>query len=405
MRGRALPAFFLANVLFGAGLFAHAFLYNFYLGALGAGEAAMGNAAAALTAGGLVALAPAGIAVDRLGARRAYAAAAVLAGAGLVAGAFVETRAAVWTAAFAAGAGTAAWRVAMGPLVMALTEPGQRERAFSWNVGLLVGSGALWTAAAGAIPERVSRWAGGDALLGLRVALLAGAAGTLLSGFVLLAAARRDAVPPPETRPRMSVRETLASLAVPPHVARLVALVGLWMVASGLVIPFFNLYFRRAHELPVERIGVLFAAAQAVTAVVVLASGEIAARRGARAVLAGWLLLFAPALWGLTLGPTLGLALALFLVQGFVPPATNPLIDQLLLERAPPERRGAVSSWRGVATEGSGFVAAAVGGVLLERGSFALLFGVSAAVGLVAAVGLLAALRAGRTRAAELAPA
>jgi hypothetical protein len=58
-----------------------------------------------------------------------------------------------------------------------------------------------------------------------------------------------------------------------------------------------------------------------------------------------------------------------------------------------------------VATEGSGFVAAAVGGVLLERGSFALLFGVSAAVGLVAAVGLLAALRAGRTRAAELAPA
>ena len=34
--------FFVANVLFGAGLFSHAFLYNFYLDELQLGESVMG---------------------------------------------------------------------------------------------------------------------------------------------------------------------------------------------------------------------------------------------------------------------------------------------------------------------------------------------------------------------------
>ena len=48
------------NVLFGGGLFIHAFLYNFHLEALHLDPQVMGYAAAALTAGGLVTLLPAG---------------------------------------------------------------------------------------------------------------------------------------------------------------------------------------------------------------------------------------------------------------------------------------------------------------------------------------------------------
>ena len=51
--------FLAANVLFGSGLFFHAFLYNFYLDKLGMSPAVMGRAAAALTTGGLVTLLPA----------------------------------------------------------------------------------------------------------------------------------------------------------------------------------------------------------------------------------------------------------------------------------------------------------------------------------------------------------
>jgi hypothetical protein len=40
------------------------------------------------------------------------------------------------------------------------------------------------------------------------------------------------------------------------------------------------------------------------------------------------------------------LAMMLFVLHGTIGPATNPLIDQLLLERVPAERHGVVASWR-----------------------------------------------------------
>ncbi|HEX5727303.1 MAG TPA: MFS transporter, partial [Longimicrobiaceae bacterium] len=181
---------------------------------------------------------------------------------------------------------------------------------------------------------------------------------------------------------------------VPPRLAALAGLVAAWMLASALVLPFFNLYFRREHDLPIGRIGVLFAGVQAVTALAIFVSGEAAARVGPRRTLAFWTLVFTPALWALAGAQGVGIAVALYFVQGIVPPATNPLIDQLLLERAPPGREGTVSSWRNAATDGAGLVGASLGGVVLERGSFQLLFGIAGGVALAAAVLLLGALRA-----------
>ena len=50
--------FVAGNVLFATGLIIHAFLYNFYLEALGVSATVMGHAAAALTAGSLLTLIP-----------------------------------------------------------------------------------------------------------------------------------------------------------------------------------------------------------------------------------------------------------------------------------------------------------------------------------------------------------
>lgn len=409
----ALTRFFAANVLFGSGLFAHGFLYNFYLAELRAGPAAMGAAAAALTAGGLAALAPAGVLVDRTGPRRAYLLAAVTAAAGLMAGAFAESLGALYAAAFVAGAGTAAWRVAMGPATLALASGPTQARAFSWNVGLLLASGAVWTWGAGAVPQLL-----GGGMPGVRAALAIGAAGTLLGGAVFATVrlpARTDAGPSTEsiesaestgsagTPSTPRIRGIVESLAVPAPVLARVALVALWMTAAALVIPFFNLYFQREHELPLSRIGGLMAAAQAVSAVAVFASGSLAARLGPARVLLGWVLLFAPAVWGLAGVAVLGPAIALYLVQGFAAPATHPLVDQLLLRGAPEDRRGAVSSWRNAATEGSGFAGAAIGGVLLERTSFPVLFGVAGTLGLAAGSALAASFLLRRERPAQAA--
>jgi predicted MFS family arabinose efflux permease len=169
--------------------------------------------------------------------------------------------------------------------------------------------------------------------------------------------------------------------------------IAVWMSAGALVIPFLNLFFHRVHGLSIERVGGLFALSQLMGAAVLFCNGELSARLGPVRVLTGWVILFGPLLWWLGNAEALGLAIVLFLLQSVVPPATNALIDQVLMERAPVERRGAVSSWRNAATEGSGLAGASAGGRLIERGSYDLLLGVAGAVALLGCTLLALAFR------------
>jgi len=404
--GRALPAFFGANVCFGAGLFFHGFLYNFYLTSLGRPESVMGLAAACLTAGGLVALLPAGTLVDRVGSKVAFYLAVAAASSGLALGAVVERPWAIYGAAALAGAGTVTWRVAMGPLLMGIASREERTRAFSWNVAFLVGSGALWMAAAGGVAGWLETAGGLSKLGATRWALLVGVGGTLLAAPVFAwgfsdregrSAGSAGLPRAPRLRP---FREMLA---LPPGLGWVVLVVCWWMIAPALVLPFFNLYFLQEHGLSVDRIGLFFGLAHGVTAVVILGSGELAARWSPTRLLAFWSLLFGPVLWVLAGANGLLAAGALYLIQGLVSPATNPLIDQIVLEMAPVERRGLVSSWRNAATEVGGVVGAGVGGFVLQAFSFDALFLGAGTLGLMAAGTLVAVVPSG-ARAASRAP-
>jgi len=384
--GRRLARVLTGNVLFGAGLFCHAFLYNFYLEALGHDESVMGLAAAALTAGGLCALVPAGRLVDRYGPARLMVGAVLLASAGLAAGALVELPGPIYASAFAAGLGTVTWRVATGPILMDVADGSLRSRAFSWNVGLLVGSGAAWMALAGAGSARLV--AGGLAPeAAYRTALLVGAVGTAVAGALFAPLARMAAPAAQHLRPERTRGGWLASDTR--FAARALPAVLVWMLAPALVAPFLNIYFNRVHALSVEQIGVAFGLAHAGTALVLVLSGEIAARGSPRVALALWTLTFAPAVWLLGAAHGVEWALLLYFVQGIASPAANPLIDELLLSSTPPERHGAVSSWRNATTEVAGIAGAAGGGLILRALPFGPLFTGAAAVGLAGAVLLL----------------
>jgi predicted MFS family arabinose efflux permease len=102
------------------------------------------------------------------------------------------------------------------------------------------------------------------------------------------------------------------------------------------------------------------------------------------------MLLFPLALLPLALALPLGAAIVLYGIQGIVPPATNPLLDEIVLQEADPALHGAASSWRNGATESAGLVGAAAGGMLLDHASFAVLFAVAAAVSLAGGGALVA---------------
>ncbi len=385
------------NVLFGTGLIFHAFLYNFYLEALHLSSDVMGDAAAALAAGGLVTLLPAGAFTDRAGPRAAVATAAVVLAAGLALGAVATTPFAVYAAAAVAGAGSGIWRVAMPPVLMGLTEPGTRARAFAWNVGMLIVWGGLGTAMAGATSEWLEGGWGFQHTAALRGALLLGAVGSAAS----LSVFRRLQMPA-----KGMLRTAPAAQSVPVGTSQqatrqmllLVGLVAVWMLGPALAAPFFNIFFAREHGVSIERIGLILAAANVCWALAVFASGEVARRIGVRRVLVVSLLFFAPAMWGLSFAGTVQLAVMLYLLQGLIAPVTNPLIDQWLLGQTPRERQGAVSSWRQVAADGSAMVGASVGGRLLEGGAFERLFTVAGAIGFLGGLGLIARARRGPGR-------
>ena len=383
------------NVLFGTGLIFHAFLYNFYLDALHLSSAVMGYAASALAGGGLVTLLPAGTLTDRAGPRATVTTAAVVLAVGLALGAVAATPLAVYAAAAVAGAGSGIWRVAMPPMLMGLTEPGTRARAFAWNVGLLVVWGGLGTALAGATSQWLERGWGFEQLAAVRGALLLGAVGSAASLLVF----RRSRVPEggapvaAAAEPAAQSARVGTSLLATRQLLLLVGLVAVWMLGPALAAPFFNIFFAREHRLSIERIGFILAAANVCWAIAVLASGELARRVGVRRLLVVSLLFFAPAMWGLSFAGNVELAVLLYWLQGLIAPVTNPLIDQWLLGQTPRERQGAVSSWRQVAADGSAMVGASVGGRLLESGAFGRLFAVAGAIGFVGGLGLIAGAR------------
>ena len=87
---------------------------------------------------------------------------------------------------------------------------------------------------------------------------------------------------------------------------------------------------------------------------------------------------------GLALASSAGLAAGCYLLQSLVSPAANPLLDQMLLESVPAERRGVVSSWRQAMASGGQILAQSLGGTVLAAGSFTILFAVAGSVGLAA---------------------
>jgi MFS family permease len=376
------------NLLFATGLIFHAFLYNFYLEALHLSPQVMGHAVTALTGGGLLALLPAGVFTDRAGPRTTAAAGAGVVALGLALGAIAAAPAGIYSAAALAGAGSALWRVATAPILMRVTAPRSRSRAFAWNVGLLVAWGGAGTAAAGAASHWLEAGAGLDRLSAIRVALLIGAAASALS-LPLFRSLRLGAAPdavrlPPAAASGGSVHPVSARTLLP-----LVGLVGLWMLGPAIAAPFLNIYFSRVHGIAIERIAFVFAAASWCWALAVIGSGEVARRVGVRRLLLAAPLFFAPAMGGLSAAGSMGLAVALYATQGLIAPMMNPLIDQWLLARTPPERQGAVSSWRQVAADASAMAGASLGGQVLAGAGFPALFLVAGGVGLVGAAALV----------------
>ena len=143
--------------------------------------------------------------------------------------------------AFLAGVATCLWFVCVPLVVAQLTTERNRPVAFSLTLGSTISMGVLAGLIGGSLP----------ALFGSKEIVLLLGCGLALLAVVPLAWLRLDGAKPG--------RRTFSRH---PFLLRFLAMLALWSFATGAFNPFFNVYFSRALNSPVEQIGWIFSVSQ-----------------------------------------------------------------------------------------------------------------------------------------------
>ncbi len=329
----------LALALIGVSYGAFSTLFTLYIVELGYDEGFLGLLVGVGSAAGALGALPAGMLSDRLGAHRG-----LLAGVALTAvGVLVEcTLTAAWpllAGAVVAALGVTLVYVAQAPFLAANSTERERTHLFSAAAAVLVAVSIVGSVVAGVLP---------DLLRALRpdLSLAAAYRATLLlsgavSGSCLLALRR---LRPPAAAPappgsREAVVACLASQAV-----RRLVLTGLLLaLGGGLVVPFFNVYFR-ARGADAGLVGAIRAVGIVVTVLGSLAAPWLGGRVGLVRGVVLARLMSAPFLLLMGAAPLLPAAIAAFAARTFLVYLSDPLHTDLSMRLVPERARATANS-------------------------------------------------------------
>ncbi|NLI77045.1 MAG: MFS transporter [Candidatus Riflebacteria bacterium] len=279
----ALRRMLAAQCLVGLGGGIFSVLFNLYLKSGGFQEDAIGRLLALQSLAAALASIPMGWVADRTSRRTAYLIGLSAISTGyFLASQTVETLPIV-LASVIAGCGNGAMMVAVQPFLQEHSHRRQRPYLFSLNFSLVLAMNILSGFLAGWLPGffRASGWVGPiDEHRSLQLSLVAGA------GFIFLALL-------PGGRLSKAAARTVAGGTAEPaagttaEAAQAWALVGRFMLTSaligagaGMIVPYFNLYFRDWTGASIAQIGTVFALGQMGTAIGGISSPWLARRAG-----------------------------------------------------------------------------------------------------------------------------
>lgn len=355
-------------------VFIHVILFNLHLADLGFGEDVMGQLAAAMTTGTLLAALPAAALVRRWGLKPLIVAACLGLAVTLAARASVVSFPALLLSSVLTGCFTSVFNVTNPPAIAALAPASQRARAFSGNIAVGMGIGAVGGLLAGWLPM----------VLHSKLAAMLVAAALPLAGLAALVSLRLEIHAPaaPTISPSADSRRFLI---------RFVAGVGLWYAFTAGFSPFFNVYLSRVHHASIPAIGGAFAVAQVLQALAVLSMAWWIARLGlVRSVLlvqmlaAVAVLVFLP-VRSLTAA---GVAYMLYMSLLFMP---EPALQNLLMDRVGEGDRAKAAAINQMLNLGTNVIVVASAGFLISSAGYQTLFLALAGLGLASVGAFFAA--------------
>lgn len=354
---------FLAGAFFfGFGFGTYWVLLNLYLREVGHSEAVIGRILSAQSVG-MLATALLAVWLARRWAFKFILIGAVLASGLAYAGLALGTGLAVLLpASFLAGAGFTVHHVVAAPFFMRNSTGRERIYLFGMSWAVEMTASVIAIAGGGVLATRLAE-ALGSPLAGIRMTLLTATGLLTLAVIPYSMLQRRPAREDDggeETAPPAGAR-LLARLAAPAF------LVGM---GAGLIIPFLNLYFRDRFALSTDRIGALFAAAQAMTAVGYLVGPALAKRIGMIRMVVLAEVASIPFFLMLAFIRDLPLAVTAFLFRGALMNMNHPIATNFAMEAVGPARQALTNSILTMVWNGAWMVSTQVGGALIEAHGF-----------------------------------
>ncbi len=347
-------------IYIGLGIFA--LVFNLYLTAQGHREDFVGLFAFANTAaiGGFAI--PAGAISNRFGPRVCLAFASVAMGITGIALAFVVHPVLVIAGGIVYGMANALIFVPSGPFLVDNTGEDERLQAFSINFATMSSAQVLGSLASGYLPGilAVSLALGGPADA-YRLTLIAGALVCFFGAVPMLFARmgeRRPIVGTPTVPPRPPLAPSRARRALLQFAGAnlLVA------IATGLILPFFNVYFADVLGASVELIGVIFAVASLLMVPFSLVGPAMARRIGTVNSIVAFRLVTAPFAFALAAFPSLALGAVAYVGRASFVSVTWPLDNAFAMTLMPPRMRATQAGIRSAAWNIGWSVASLVAG-------------------------------------------
>ncbi|UWZ82270.1 MFS transporter [Occallatibacter riparius] len=262
--------FFAAAFFFDLGFGLFLFLFNLYLTDLHFNERVVGNIAASLTLGNVVATLPATFLARRLGIRPLLLFSFIAAPSLCIARVLILSGTAQIALAFATGMAMCCWPICFSPAVASLTDDRNRTSGFSIMFATGIGMGTFAGLLGGYIPELLHKAGSHQSIVsGIRVVLLL-ACGLILTGvWPLLKLKLRDRLPAPGQRLRLH-----------PFLLRFLPPFVLWNVVTGSFPAFGAIYLQQVLKIPLVQVGMIFSASQLAQFVAVLGAPLMFSRRG-----------------------------------------------------------------------------------------------------------------------------
>jgi MFS family permease len=250
--GKGFWAFFATAFFLDFGMSVYFFLFNFYLVDCGFTNKQLGRVGSAMALGSLAATIPAGVLAQRFGLRRTLFLCFAMLSSVAALRALVTTEQLQLGLSFLAGAALSTWAVSISPALAQLTTEDNRPFGFSLVFSAGIGIAALGGIVGGGLPGWLSKTAASVEIAHTNRAALLISCGIIALGMWPLSRLKFQSAP---------IRERKTWVRNP-FLFRFLPVIAIWSLVTNAFAPFFNVYFSQFIHMPMQKIGLVFAASQ-----------------------------------------------------------------------------------------------------------------------------------------------